>query len=201
MLHDDDRVPPFDQGVECRQQLVDVVEMQPRRRLVEDEHHAALGAVLGQERCQLHALALAARKGRRRLPELDVTQPHVLQRFEPFDDAFAGRVLSVLAEKRDGVIDGHLQHVVDRLAAVFHFEYLVAETLAAAGLAHQFDVGHELHRDLDDPLALALFAAASRDVEREGRRPQSRMLGVGLVGEQLADLVIGLDIGHGVRPR
>lgn len=46
VLHDDDRVPPFDQGVECRQQLVDVVEMQPRRRLVEDEHHAALGAVL-----------------------------------------------------------------------------------------------------------------------------------------------------------
>ena len=27
MFHDDDRVSPFDQRVECRQQLVDVVEM------------------------------------------------------------------------------------------------------------------------------------------------------------------------------
>lgn len=72
MFHDDDRVSPLDQRVECRQQLVDVVEMKSRRRFVEDEHHAALRAVLGQERRQLYALALAARQGRRGLAQLDV---------------------------------------------------------------------------------------------------------------------------------
>ena len=41
--------------------------------------------------------------------------PHVLQRFEPLDDPFAGRILLLLAEERDRVVHGHLQHVVDRL--------------------------------------------------------------------------------------
>ena len=67
VLDDDDRVSALDQGVERREQFRDVVEVQPRRRLVEDEHDASLRRILRQERSQLHALALAAREGRRRL--------------------------------------------------------------------------------------------------------------------------------------
>ena len=53
------------QCVECGQQLVYVMEMQTRGRLVEDEHDPSAGIVLRKERGEFHALALAAREGRR----------------------------------------------------------------------------------------------------------------------------------------
>ena len=201
VLDDHDRVAALDQGVEGRQQFRDVVEMQSRRGFVEDEHHAALRRILCQERRQFHALALAARERRRRLPEFDISQSHVLQRFQPFDDALAGRILALLAEERDGVVYGHFQHVVDRLSAVFDLQHFIAETPTAARLANQLHVGHELHRDFDDALALTLLAASSRDVERECRGPQSVVLGIGLVRVEFPDFVVGFDVGHGVGAR
>ena len=175
--------------------------METRRRLVEYEHHVAFGALLRQERSELHALALAARKRRGGLSEPDIPQPDLLQRTEPLDDPFAGGVFLLLAEEGDRIVHRHLQYVVDRLFAVADFENLILEALAAAGFAHQLHVGHELHADLDESLALALLAAAAGDVEREVRGVESRPLGVGLVGVEFADLVVGLDVGHGVRPR
>ena len=71
VLHDHDRVPPFDQGVERRQQFRYVVEVESRRRLVEDEQDAAVGGLLREERGELHALALAAREGRGGAPLYD----------------------------------------------------------------------------------------------------------------------------------
>ena len=192
---------PGDQGVEGVEQLVDVVEMETRRRLVEDEHHVAFGALLRQERRELHALTLAARKRRGGLSESDIPQPDLLQGAEPFDDPFAGGVFLLLAEEGDRIVHRHLQYVVDRLFAVADFENLILEALAAAGFAHQLHVGHELHADLDESLALTLLATAAGDVEREVRGVESRPLGVGLVGVEFADLVVGFDISHGIRPR
>jgi hypothetical protein len=49
-------------------------------------------------------------------------------------------------------------------------ERLAVVALALAHLARDIDVRQELHLDLEDPVALAVLAAAALDVEREAAR-------------------------------
>ncbi len=175
--------------------------MQTRGRFVEDEHYISLAVVFREERRQLDALALAARERRRRLPETDIPQPHVLQRLQTLDYAAASGVRIVLAEKLYGVVDAHFQRVVYALAAVAYLQHLVLETLAVARLTHQLHVGHELHAHLDGALALTLLATPSRHVEREARGRESRVHRLRLVGIEFSDLVVCLEICDGVRSR
>ena len=58
-------------------------------------------------------------------------------------------MLPVGFEKLDGLLDSHFQNVVDILALIFHLQHITLETLAMAGIAHQFKVGHKLHLDRD----------------------------------------------------
>ena len=104
-------------------------------------------------------------------------------------------------EQLDRRVDGQLQYVVDRVTVVAHFQNFVLEAFASAALAREFDVGHELHADLDDSFALTLFAAAAGYVEREMRCGQVVVTGVRLVGKQLADIVVCLDVGDRIRAR
>jgi len=55
--------PPFDQGVECRQQLVDVVEMQPRVGSSKMNITPPWALSLSRNDASLHALGLSARPG------------------------------------------------------------------------------------------------------------------------------------------
>ena len=67
MLDDDHRVAVADELVKRLHQRVDVVEVQTRRRLVKDEQRVAL-SLAAQVVGELHALVLAARERRGRLP-------------------------------------------------------------------------------------------------------------------------------------
>ena len=87
-------------------------------------------------------------------------------------------------EELDRLVDGHVEHVGDRLAAVGHLQRLAVEALAAADVAGDEDVGQEVHLDLDQPVALAGLAAAALDVEAEPARPVAARLGLGQPGEQ-----------------
>ena len=184
------------QRVERFEQLADIVEMQAGGRLVEDEHDRSLCVLFGEERCEFHALALAARERRRGLPQFNITETHILQSAQFFDDLFVDRVfVLVFAEK----FDGHLQNVVNRTVVVLHFEYVVFEPFAATGFAHQLDVGHKLHADLDHPFALTLLAAPARDVERKMRRIHVVVFRIRLVGEKFADFVVRFDVSDRIR--
>ena len=175
--------------------------MQARGGLVEhEEDRSPRLEILAQERGQLDALALAAAERAAALPEVDVRQAHIDQRLEPLCDALRQRV-ALAAEEFDGLLDAQVQHVVDVFAAVFHFQDVGLEALAAAGLADHLHVGHELHRDVDHAFAQTLGAAAAVDVEREVRVPVAVHLRVGLLGEQAADVVIHLQVGHGIGAR
>src|SRR5688572_20312220 len=66
------------QAMQHAEEQPDVVEMQPRGRLVEDVEGAA-GIALGQLQGQLHALRFAAGKGGGRLPEAHITETDVGQ--------------------------------------------------------------------------------------------------------------------------
>ena len=79
VLDHDHGVAVVAQAVQHAQQQVDVVEVQPRGRLVEDVERAA-GVALGQLERELHALRLAAGERGGALPEPDVAEAHLEQR-------------------------------------------------------------------------------------------------------------------------
>ena len=69
VLDDDDAVPQVGQPMQDLQQLADIIEVQPRRRLIQNVKHPArlrrLGILIGRAHLrqvcrQLHALRLAA---------------------------------------------------------------------------------------------------------------------------------------------
>ena len=79
VLDDDDRVARVHEPVEHLEELLDVREVEPGGRLVEDVDRLAGGAPR-ELRGQLHALRLAARERRGRLAEADVAEADVHER-------------------------------------------------------------------------------------------------------------------------
>ena len=196
VLNDEHRVAALYQCAETFEELADVVEVEAGGRLVEDEE-GGLAAFQAEIVGQLDALVLAAREGARGLPQFDVAQTYGLQRKETAH--YLGAL--VLGEELYGLVDGHLQNVVDALSVEFYFEYLALKTLAVAGLAFEREVGHELHLYGHCAFALTLFASAALGVEAEESRREVHLLRQGLLGHEFANLVVGLDVGDGVGAR
>ena len=175
---------------------MDVVEVKTRGGLVEDEKRG-FAALLAEVVSQFDALVFTARKGGRRLPQFDVAQPHILQRAQAF-----GHLTGLVGvEKVDGLIDRHVEDVVDVLVVEFHLQHLGFEALTVATLAFQHEVGHKLHLNAHGALALALLAPAAIGIEGEKGGCHLHLFGQRLVGHQAPDFVVGLDVGHGVGAR
>ena len=92
-----------------------------------------------------------------------------------------------LLEEVQRVGHGEVEHVGDAPALVAHLERLAIVAPALAHLARHVDVGQEVHLDLHQPVALARLAAAALHVEGEPARAVAAHLGLGQLGEQLAD--------------
>ena len=196
MLDDGDAVAAAQEGVEGFEQPAYVVEVQARGRFVEDEHRGG-GLLLCQIVGQLDALVLAAGQGGRRLAQFDVSQADVLQGLE-----LAGYLpLLVGVEELDGLVDRHLQHVVDVGVVEADLQHILLEPLSVARFALQHQVGHELHLHRDGALALALLAPSALAVEAERARRVAHLLRQRLVGVELAYVVISLQVGHRVAAR
>ena len=180
VLDHEHRVALVHQLAEHVEQFLDVFEMQPGRRLVEDVQRAA-GAALRQFSRQLHALRFPARQRRRRLSELDVAEADFLERAQLVRDR------RHVLEQRKRLIDGEVQHVGDRFAAIANLERLAVVPPSFALLTRDVHVRQEVHRDRDDTVALARFAAPAFHVEREAARLEAALAGIGQHREQLAN--------------
>src|ERR1700743_1770524 len=101
-------------------------------------------------------------------------------------------------EVYESFFDSHVEDVVDALALVLYVEYRAFITCTVTFFARQLDVGEELHLDGHCAVTLADIAAAAGNVERKMTRPKAAALGVGLRGEESADIVESLDIGDRV---
>ncbi len=194
VLDHEHRVAGVDQPLEHLEQPLDVGEVEPRRRLVEDVQRPA-GRDLRQLLRELDALRLAARQRRGGLAEPDVVEPDVVERLELAPD------LRDLREERERLLDRHVQHLGDVLALEAHLQRLAVVARALARLARDVHVGQEVHLDLDLPVALARLAPAAADVEREPARLVAAHLRLRRQRVELADRREEVGVGRRVRPR
>src|SRR5439155_12582724 len=137
VLDDDDRIPLVHQPVQHFQQQPHVLEVQARRRLVEDIQRATRVA-LGELRRQLDTLRLHASKGRRRLSEMDVSETYVVEQLEFRPDT------RLMLEKVEAIGDGQIEHVGDRLSFIAHLQRLAVVAPALADFARNVNVGEEM---------------------------------------------------------
>ena len=132
VLDRDHRVPGVEQLAQRAHQLGDVVEVQPRRRFVEQIQRAFAGHALPgplcrlrEKACQLQPLRLAAGQCRHRLAQAHVVEADVDDRLQ-LADHFA-----VVGEQMHRFADGEVERVGDRKLAIaaddLHVEDLGAE--------------------------------------------------------------------------
>src|SRR5439155_18976219 len=116
VLDDEQRVSRLEELLERREQLRNVVEVQPRRRLVEDVQET-LAAVRRQVRRDLDPLRLAARERRRRLTEPQIAEADPLQHLHP------PQHFRRAAEEGERLADGEVEHLMNRPAAIADLEH------------------------------------------------------------------------------
>ena len=181
VLDQQHRVTHVDQAVQRFEQALDIGQVQAGGRLVQDVHGVPGTLKLAQLRCDLDPLGLAPGKCGCRLPQRQVAQPEIVEHTYFFAD---GRLIG---KKAHAFFDGHVQDISDSLAAQRNLERLSVEARPFARAAQYLDVGHEVELCRDDALALALFAAASLDVEAEASREAgSKCQGEGVITTQLS---------------
>ena len=99
------------------------------------------------------------------------------------------------------LIHGPFEHLVDPASLELDLEDLLLEPLPLAHLARHEHVGEKHHLDQHVSRALTRFTPAACDVERERAGRVAARARQRLGGEQAAQLVERLDVGHRVRPR
>ena len=178
MLDHDHRVALIDQPVQHGEELLDVVEVQAGRGLVEQVDRAAGGPprqLLGE----LDALRLTTRQRRRGLPQPDVAQADVVEGLQ------LGPDLRHRVEELERLVHRHVQHLGDVATLVQDLEGLPVVALAVALVAGDVDVGEEVHLDPEHAIPLAGLAAPAPHVEREAARLVTAHPGLGHQREQL----------------
>ena len=160
VFDDDDRIAEIGKPMKHVKQAAHIVKVKPGGGLVKQVQGAA-GLAFRKLAGKLHALGLTARKRGRGLAQMDVAKADVDQR------------LQLNANRRNvfqdgqGVGDGKLEQVGDRVAVEANLQRLLVVTATVTNLAEHVDVGQEIHLDAALAFALAGLAAAALHVEGE----------------------------------
>ncbi len=194
MLDDQHRVAGIDEIVQHFQQHLDVGKVQAGRRLVEQIERAA-GRSFHQLAGELDALGLAAGERRRGLAELEVIEPHVVQRLQLVTD------LRDVFEMAERLLHVHLEHFGDALVLEHDLQRFAIEAVAFADRAGDPDVGQKIHFEAVRAVAFARFAAAALHVEAEPARLVAAAFRFGQLRVEVADVVEQLDVRGRVRAR
>ena len=194
MLDHDEGISAVAQSQENLEQFLDVREMKPGRRFVEQVEGAA-GGLAGEFRGELHPLGLTSGKCRGRLTEPEVTEANLLKHLQLSVD------LGNSAEEPCRLIDREFQDVGDILSLVGDLQGLAVEAPSAAEFAGDKNIRQKVHLDADHPVALALLTAPPLDVAGEPGRRVAANLGGGKAAEEIPDRAEDTGIGGGIRPR
>src|ERR1017187_4860570 len=146
-------------------------------------------------RGQFHALRLASRERRGRLPKTQVSEAHFVQHAQFF------REPRNLGKELERFANGKVQYFVNALAFVVDFEHLRFIARALAFVADQFHICQKLHFDSDRAVALAGITAAARHVERKVSGREAALLRFRQRSKQFADDVKRFDVRDRIRAR
>jgi len=169
-------------------QLVHIRNVQPGCRFIENIDRSARGAA-GKLGGKLHALSLTAGKRRRRLTDLNITEPDLAECLQ------LALNLWHIGEEFKSLFHRHFQHIVNIFSLIFNFQCFAIVALAVADLARNVNIGKKMHFDLLDSVAFARFAAAALDVEGKAAGVVAAQLCVLRGCVQLADIVEHAGIG------
>ena len=128
-------------------------------------------------------------------PDPDVTQSDAHQHVELRADGRNG------LEKLASFLDGHAEHVSNRLAAEPDLEGLPVVAPAPAGVALDVDIGEKVHLDAQQAISPAGLAAPALHIETEAPRQVAPRLRFRQSGKPLADGCEGAGIGSRIGPR
>src|SRR5205085_8175669 len=148
VLDHDDRVPGLNQALKQPHQDRDIIEVQARRGLIENEQLSSLPipfSDFGEVSDELETLGFAAGKRIERLSQTQVTEPDFIQHVELVAKRFR---LPDLSEELNRFADGHLQNVVDRFPIDLYPENVRLESAPFALRATHIKIAQELHFDL-----------------------------------------------------
>ena len=154
MLNDNHRIALVHQTVQHVHQYPDVFEVQACGRLVQNIHGLACIA-FRKFSGELHTLAFASRQGGGRLPQLDIAQPYFLQHLNLIQNLWH------VFEKLYRTVDGHIQHIGNRLSFETHLQSLAVVPLAVAHLTRHQHIGQEIHLNGLVTVSSACLAPAS----------------------------------------
>lgn len=183
-----------DQLLQHAEEDADVFEMETCGGLVEDiEGVARVG--LGELGGKLDTLGLAAAEGGALLAKGNIAETYVLNGAE-----FA-EYLGIGLEEVYSLVDGHIEHVGNRLTLVADLEGLAVVAFSVADLAVDIDIGEEIHLYRTHACSLAGVATASGHIEGETAGLVATHTGAGQLGKEIADVVEYADIGGRIGTR
>jgi len=144
---------------------------------------------------EFEALRFAARKRGGGLAEAEITKTNLVEDAKFRDD------FGEIHEEGQGFAHGHIENIMDIFAVVTNVENAALEALSAALLADQLHVRQELHFDGHGAIAPGRFHSVPGDIEGKMARGVAAALGVGRIGEDVANGIEGFEVGGGIGAR
>ena len=149
---------------------------------------------------KLYALIFTSGKGRRRLPEFDISQPHFLQRQQSLDNALLSGTFH-FREKFYRLIDCHIKHIEDIFPSIFNVEHFLLIPLPVTALTSQSDICHKLHLNCYRTIALTFLTSTAISVVREISGIKAHLFSRLLLGKETTYFIKSLKIGCSIAPR
>ena len=196
VFDDDNRMSLLDQIPQRPQQNLDVAEMQPGRRFIQQKqpHSLAAGEIApGQMPRQFQTLGLSPAERGHRLPQRDIAQPHCGQRLQPAQN------IRVVGKVRTGFGNRHGQDIGNGFAIIERdLEDIGNIAFAVAGRTPQIHIAEKLHFHMRESIAPAGGTTPHSGVEAErpggeapapGRFRTAENLAYGCPNSHIADRV------------
>ena len=191
MLYDHHGISALRKPLEDLDELVDIREMKPRRRLVQDIDSLS-GASFAQLGGKLYPLCLPSRKGRGWLAQPYIGKAHVIQCL--YLIPYPGYILKV----GKSLFHGHVQHVRNVLVLIPDLQGLPVISFSVAHLTGHIYVRQEMHFDLYDPVSGTGFAPSSLYVKGKPALAVASGPCLGRRCKQIPDLVEDPRVGGGI---
>ena len=188
MFHHEDRVARIHETLKHCKQLPDVGHVETRCGFIQNVERTA-GGSLGQLARELHSLRFPARKRRRRLPQMQIIQAHIAERFQLASDV--GRI----GKELPSLADFHVQEFCNVLPLPSHLQRVFGKPGTSADFARHPHIGQKIHVQSRGAIALASLAATASHVEAKPPRLPAPLLRLRQHREQRADVVPDFDVG------